>query len=144
MQIGPPVNSDDVGNLCSLNPISWENQGYIYTVGINIPIPTGVTISGQCRPLGRELLPNRICSDPAAKFFGGLPSPLDTGTCNVISSFAVMSGGTPTIKNICGILPVVFNMVPPPLPVPTPPIPSPIFLSPGVREICKSLLIDPN
>lgn len=112
--------TDNLGKLCSLNPIPTLGANIAYPTAI----PTGVTVDGQCRPLGKNTYTNKVCSVPAVP--GGEWSALNTFTCNVLSSFIPQPGSTKA--DSCGILPQSFTYIAPPNPTPSPtntPAPSP-------------------
>lgn len=118
--ISPPV-TDKLGKLCSLNPIPTLSASIAYPLAIR----DGVTVDGECRPLGKNTYSNKVCSVPAAP--GGEWLTLNTYTCNVISSFIPQSGSSKSKS--CGVLPQSFLTVAPtnsPSPTPTPsPSPTP-------------------
>lgn len=111
--------SDQLGKLCSINPITSLSN----TIAYGASISAGVTTTGQCRPMGRNTFTNRVCSIPAV--FGGEYNPLDIFTCNVVSNFIPQPGSTVT-NATCGILAQSFTATVPTSPSPSPsPTPSP-------------------
>ena len=118
----PPVTiaaplTDQLGKLCSLNPIA----GLPASIGYNVAIPAGVTVDGACRPLGKNTYTNNVCSVPAAP--GGEWNILNSFTCNVQSSFIPVPGSSTT--SACGILAQSFTTVAPPNPTPPAPTKAP-------------------
>lgn len=119
--IAPPTNAN-FGKLCSSNPI------FLLPNGFSTAITAGITPTGECRPLGRNTVTNKVCSDPAVS--GGETGSLNVFTCNVESSFIAQPGSTATSN--CGVLaqsftiPAPFNPTPTPTPSSTPsPTPTP-------------------
>ena len=116
--IAPP-GTDNTGKLCSLNPISGLDPAMS---SVGFPVPTGVSTTGQCQPIGRDTVANVPCSIPAAP--KGIYSPINVGTCNVASSFIVQPGSTTT--STCGVLAQSFitsvaaSPAKPPTPAPGP------------------------
>lgn len=103
--IGEPSITDGIGKLCSSSPIANLPNA------LPFPVANGVTVNTFCRPLGRDTYRNKPCSEPSI-ISSGVLSPLDTGTCNVDNSFAIISGGVPlgSATKQCGILPVDFRV----------------------------------
>lgn len=123
-------SSNNIGKLCSLNPITLDS-----TIAVNSAISTGVTTSGQCQPIGLDTIASVPCSIPAAP--GGTYSPINAGTCNVISSFIAQPAASTTYK--CGVVAQSFTTsvvspvkppAPAPAPLPTTPTPGPAPTTP--------------
>ena len=60
--IAAPAMDTNLGKLCSLNPIPTLSASIAYPTAI----PTGVSLLGACRPLGKNTYTNKVCSVPAA------------------------------------------------------------------------------
>ncbi|KAG7672556.1 hypothetical protein KSW81_001518 [Nannochloris sp. 'desiccata'] len=92
------IGDGTIGKLCSPAPIPS------LPASIASDVPTAITFGGPCRPLGRNTYLNQVCSTPGAP--GGVFELINTGNCNVQSSFIAQPGSTMT--NPCGILPQSF------------------------------------
>ncbi|KAL4517033.1 hypothetical protein Ndes2526A_g00622 [Nannochloris sp. 'desiccata'] len=91
--ISAPV-TDSIGKLCSPAPITALPSS------IAVSNPSTITTTGGCQPLGRDTYTNKVCSVPAAP--GGMFSPINAYTCNVVSSFIAQPGST--VTNTCGVI----------------------------------------
>ena len=110
--------TDGVGKLCSGNPI----PSLPAEIALSTRVASGITATGQCRPLGRNTLTKKVCSMPSVA--GGEWGTLNVYTCNVDSSFIAAPGSS--VQEPCGVLPVSFTIVAPPDPLAYPsPIPTP-------------------
>ncbi len=124
--IAPAASS--VGKLCSPNPIQSLSSTLAYNV------PTTISRSGVCQPLGIDSYAQAVCSSPAVT--GGITGTVNVFTCNVQSVFLAQPTST-ALPSTCAIVSQSFltningaptTPSPPPPPgtiPPSPPLPSP-------------------
>ncbi len=115
-----PPSSTNYGKLCAPNPIFNLSPAIAY------PNSVVMSLTGECQPFGRNTQTNNVCAEPAPP--NGEWLAVDSGTCNVQSSFIPQPGST--AAKDCGILPQSFVLTgtaapPPPAQSPPAPIPSP-------------------